>query len=191
VGEILQFEPQAALDTLPDAVARLACALGESGLGGAVLERLMADAVRFECTCCHIRISGLELMEAALASDPEACPPSKIQRLRLGYCARKGCESRYYKASFTERPGVDWHKVWSRAQESIAELENGANAKTSAEDFIKTWGIGSPRGKRLAAASGILLVVFVIGFSWSGCRVPGLSPAPRVFIVEPSSGDKR
>ena len=66
------------------------------------------EAIEGECVQCGIQVSGAELVAAAGADPGDPCPP-KVKRLSQGYCARNGCDSRYYRLSFGEVSGLDWN----------------------------------------------------------------------------------
>jgi hypothetical protein len=67
---------------------------------------------------CNIEVSGAELL--ALSQPPSAeHSTAKIGRLRLGDCARKGCDSLFYSISFAPVDGLDWPAVL----ESTADIQ--------------------------------------------------------------------
>lgn len=83
---------------LPKAFHAVACALGETGIGGQQLPAVFATGVRANCTGCGMSVTGGELSElmVAAAEEGEHRLPPKLERLRLGYCPRNGCEARFY-----------------------------------------------------------------------------------------------
>jgi hypothetical protein len=92
---------------LPEAHAALARALGETGVGGPELERLFASGVTAGCVACGLSVTGSDLGDLALHNTEEADRrlPERLERLRLGYCPRQGCESRFFRVDITA-PGV-------------------------------------------------------------------------------------
>jgi len=92
-------------------LAPLFCGVGQAlAAGGLTKERcceLMRSEVRAECVQCGIHVSGEELF--VLSELPGACKSNaKVQRLRLGDCARQGCDSYYYRSrSFAQHYTVD------------------------------------------------------------------------------------
>src|SRR5262245_44063873 len=71
----------------------LAFALGEHQIGGARLEEIFRNGIRAECIGCGISITGAELGHITVTPENPPAPDSKLDRLRLGYCARQGCNS--------------------------------------------------------------------------------------------------
>jgi hypothetical protein len=179
-----QFEQQAAIETLPRLIVSLARALGEAGVGGATIQSLLADAVRAECVSCRMSVSGTDLNEAALAIDAGAALGNKLERLRLGYCARNTCSGRYYLLRFRDQTGVQWDRVWARSQALLSAQATGQSDTDSIPQKCERAGAWwyrrlAQRPMLLGLMSVFLLAVFVR----SGCHVPGLSPKGRVFIV--------
>jgi hypothetical protein len=73
-------------------------------------------AVSAECVQCGIVVPGEVLF--ALAEPPAqetGAPDAKASRLRQGYCARRGCDSYYYRITFSDLPGVDWQSALAAA----------------------------------------------------------------------------
>lgn len=95
----------------------LARAFGEVGVGGKQLEDVFELAVVAKCLGCGIEITGTELGRIAVAGVGTVNPEPKLERLRLGYCARNGCTTKFYAVHCESLPGVDTEKVLSRAVE--------------------------------------------------------------------------
>ena len=145
-----------------------------------------AGAIAGECVQCGMRITGEELL--ALAPGNEDAPASgsavnpKVARLRLGYCARSGCECRYYRITFESRPGVDWAKVLPptelEAAPSVAAEDPGAPERQAAMRST---------ARRAGIRAG--LVVLVVAMLWlarhwyQGGTIP-LLREPEEFQVE-------
>jgi hypothetical protein len=95
--------------------AGFAGALGETGIGGPKLHDFLAAHVRATCVGCALELAGGDLdrlmLSAATVSDP------KLDRLRLGYCGRPGCESRFYQVTVTAPPGADVAALLTRGLE--------------------------------------------------------------------------
>jgi hypothetical protein len=179
------LEKQIAVTALAGLSTALARALAETGLGGNQLEHLLAESIAAECLCCGITVSGPELMAAALGTEPTHPGTSlKLSRLRLGYCARKTCASSYYSVRLAARPDVDWETVWARLESSSV---TPAPASPLAEPPRLAWRNLIPEHWLQYATRplsiGLVSLLAVTVFLRSGCRVPGLSPKPRVFIV--------
>src|SRR5689334_9877433 len=79
----------------------------------------LAAALSAECVACGVRVTGDELL--ALSQLPSALETSgRIKWLRLGCCARGGCDSRSYSLAFQNHPDLDWKELLSK-METAAE----------------------------------------------------------------------
>jgi hypothetical protein len=166
--------------------AALARALGELGVGGSDIATLLAEAVEAECVLCRITVSGADLISTGLRGDTDpGSVNEKLTRLRLGYCCRNGCASSYYVVRFAPRPGIEWSEVWDRGQGRLgspAELAPEQEVPPQALWCNLISAVWVERARKpfvLGFLSVLVLVLFIIG----GCRVPGISPKSRVFIV--------
>lgn len=103
---------------LPKAFHAVACALGEAGIGGQQLLAVFATGVRATCTGCGMSVTGGELSELMVAATEEGehrLPP-KLERLRLGYCPRNGCEARFYTLELSPAGKFEPGSVLARAK---------------------------------------------------------------------------
>ena len=180
------FEKQAPIATLHGLSTALARTLGELGVGGNDMAKLLAEAVEAQCILCRITVSGSDLISTGLGNDTEATGVSeKLGRLRLGYCCRKGCTSNYYVVRFAPRPGIEWSELWDRTEPALGLSAESAPEREAPRPALwrnlipVAWVERARRPVVLAVVSFLLLMFFIIG----GCRVPGLSPKARVFIV--------
>ena len=147
---------------------------------------LLAEAVEAECILCRITVSGAELISIGLRGDTDAAGVhEKLVRLRLGYCCRKGCASSYYVVRFATRPGIEWSALWDRAEPGLGPPAQ-APGKGVPRPIVwrnliipAVWVELARKPIILGMVSLLVLVLFIIG----GCRVPGLTPNSRVFIV--------
>src|SRR5215472_14229191 len=99
------------VDSLVRFYENLARALLESGLSGARLSEILSQSLRVECVQCAIQVSAEELQQLAVSDAPSGELHPKLQRLRLGYCARQGCDSYFYEVHLENHPEVDWEVV--------------------------------------------------------------------------------
>jgi hypothetical protein len=173
-------ERQCALTSLSALVLALTRAMAESGLRGADVEQVFAQNVDAKCVLCGIALSGTDLLLASLhdGTAPDKLP-AKLKRLRLGYCARNTCTSSYYLVKLAPMPNIDWSELWFRADNSIAVGDDSVSevARNPLKILVSLQYLRHP-----VTICG-LVVVLVILFVQGGCRIPGLSPKPRVFIV--------
>jgi len=153
-------ELRVGLDRLPACHGAVATALGEAGLGGQELQVLFATGLKAVCVGCGMSLTGEELGKL-VATDGEGEGPSplppKLERLRLGFCPRNGCEARFYQIHLAPLPRADAAKVLARADEILRDRRRTSVPRVAL-------GIPGTRRqiRRLAAvAIGTLLVCFV------------------------------
>jgi hypothetical protein len=137
----------------------------------AKLRPAVEGALAGECVQCGLRLSGLDLLQFGAGEDNG---DPRLERLRIGYCGRNGCESLFYRVMCAAHPEIDWPKLIHPAH-TISEEEKAGAQREVAKDAAKTrW---KKRGLRLAIALGALLILFVIRQIWVGGTIP--------FIREP------
>ncbi|MCW5558539.1 MAG: hypothetical protein KIT22_12000 [Verrucomicrobiae bacterium] len=113
---------------LPRVHEALARALGEAGVGGQELHALFGSGVRAVCVGCGLPVSGADLGELAVTAEAERereLPP-KLERLRLGYCPRNGCEARFFNLEIPGPGRFDHGKVLGRTRDLLAGKETPA-----------------------------------------------------------------
>ena len=146
------------LDRLPACHGAVATALGEAGLGGQELQVLFATGLKAACVGCGMSLTGEELGKLAVTEGEGSSPlPPKLERLRLGFCPRNGCEARFYQIHLAPLPRADASKVLARADEILR-----GRRRTSVPRVA--FGIPGTRRqiRRLAVvATGTALVCFV------------------------------
>ncbi len=135
-------------------------ALAEQGRGAEEIDSLLRHCLVFECVGCGIRLTPEEL-QLLTAQGSENDPP-RIRRIRLGYCARNSCDSRFYKIS-VQKPGqINWHAVFQRALQLRGEIASALSEQSSQEDQ-------SPQNRRLRKRlllALVLLLAALIVFLW-------------------------
>jgi len=180
------FEKETPIDSLLRLSAPLGRALGDLGVGGSDIDRLLCEAVEAECILCRITVSGADLISTCLHGDTDpSAANDKLTRLRQGYCCRKGCLSNYYVVRFAPSAGIEWSEVWDRAQPGL-----GSPAEPAPDEDVPPQTLGrkliaemrvqcARRPVVVGVVSLLVLVLLIIG----GCRVRGLLHKSRVFIV--------
>ncbi|KAB2675419.1 MAG: hypothetical protein DVB31_00500 [Verrucomicrobia bacterium] len=169
---------------LPGLHSALGRALGEAGEGAPRIRELLEQSVRVCCVGCGITVTADELEALALATE-SGTPSPRLERLRLGYCARNGCDSRFYIVS-AGTGMVGWPTVFRRTKELMsskadAETEpTESGPATPARTFRQQW-----RRVQLAVLGSVVAVVLLAWWWRSGARIPGISPRARQFIVAP------
>jgi len=169
----------------------LAEALRRGGLGPENALAAWRAGVAAECTRCGISVSGDELF--ALSQPPAAEHASaKIGRLRLGDCARSGCESYHYQLTFKVDGELDWAGLLLQAAAIKQEQEHPAGSSavqrpvgSSLARLLWT----SRRARRLWTALAAVLLLLLIRQWYLGGRIP-LIREPEHFRVDPAPGEE-
>ena len=166
----------------------LAQSLGEAGIGGPELERIFASGVKSTCVACGLSITGVDLGDLALqGSDDTDRPPSpRLERLRLGYCPRQGCESRFFRIELTAPGRFDRGQVLGRAQR-LLEGDTGPLLRMAPA-------FSSETTQRLRRVAGIGLATLFVAFVayrlvfFRSQPIPFIQPKSP-YTVEPASID--
>jgi hypothetical protein len=130
---------------------------------------------------CGIWISGEELRALAFPPDAEIAT-AKIGRLRLGDCARKGCDAWQYSLHLWDQEEVDWPAL-------IAVVKDGGRSRGEPKTIIfPRWldGLRSLMGDHVIRGVAMLGVVFVLWMArevYLGGRIPFLRE-PEIFTRE-------
>lgn len=152
----------------------------------ASLARAFVDLARLRCLGCGIEVTGIELTELALVTVPDPAAETKIDRLRLGFCARRGCESRYYELAWKRDPGPEVREVVSR---TFDLLEAPVEEERAIEETVPEapwW--RQARGRRRLVL-GIALLLVLTRWAWHrGWPIPGVHPkSPFGIYTQPVS----
>lgn len=177
------------LDQLPACHGAVATALGEAGLGGQELQVLFATGLEAACVGCGMSLTGEELGKLAVTEgegEGLSTLSPKLERLRLGFCPRNGCEARFYQIHLAPLPRADAAKVLARADAILRDRRRTPVPRM----ILGIPGIPGTRRqiRRLAAvAMGTVLVCFV------AYRLVyfGSQPIPFVRPASPFQADPR
>lgn len=162
-------------DSLVRYYGSLARALLESGLSGARLNETLSQCLRVECIQCHIQVSVEELQQLAVSDTPSGELHPKLQRLRLGYCARQGCDSYFYEVHLENHPEVDSEVVARKADDLLAASKARADQEREQR-----------KPRRLAIYTGLGLVI-LIALAWLvHGRLP-FTAKPHKYEIDPAS----
>lgn len=156
----------------------LAQVLRKRGADGEQTSELFRLGISAECVQCGIRVAGEELFNLAQPGDPN--DHQKIKRLRLGDCARYGCDSCYYRIRFWPVASLDWSSLLSEMEAPQEETVASNRAKTSLSTFRTYFFVPSPR---MWMALGVLVLLLVIRQWHLGGRIP-LLREPEHFRVD-------
>ena len=114
----------------------LAEAFGRRGVPPADMSAVWRADVVATCPKCGIIVSGEELY--ALSKPPAAESASaKIGRLRLGDCARSGCDSYHYQLAFKPHGEVAWTELLSQAEGILQERQPPAISPTIQDQLFE------------------------------------------------------
>ena len=162
--------------------ASLVRALTETGISGGQLNQIFSTRLRAECAECGIQITGDEMVNAAVTEDTTELSHPKLKRLRLGYCAREGCESYDYRIHFEDHPGVDWATVTEKAH----QLELATKAAASEEGKRQARQKRNQRTKRVVAGLFIVIALLLVSFVTRHGRLP-FTKKPHKYEIDPAS----
>lgn len=138
-------------DSLVRLYESFARALLEVGLSGARLNETLSRCLRVECVQCRIQISAQELEQLALSDAGADVLHPKLQRLRLGYCARQGCESYFYDVHLENHPDLDWEVIARKVENLLAASNETARLEPERR-----------KPRRLVLFAGLGLVVLTV-----------------------------
>lgn len=173
---------------LPRVHEALARALGDAGVGGQELNVLFGSGVRAVCAGCGLPVSGAELGELTVPGeqDRDRALPPKLERLRLGFCPRNGCEARFFNVEITGPGRFDRGQVLARTRDL---LEGKSGPQLTLKPLVSS--ATRKATQRLAlitlATLFIAFVVYRITFYWSQ-PIPFVQPKSP-FAIEPKSMD--
>lgn len=144
------------------------------------LPRLWRLFVSAECPECGIWISGDELH--ALTQPPCAeVASAKTGRMRLGDCARRGCNAAHYLVHLWNQEGIDWAELLLLAD--TFPSENAAAGRSGWKGWLPV--LGRFKGyvvRGLALLAFVVLSLLARQF-YQGGRIPFLRE-PEEFRVE-------
>jgi len=182
------FEPiirQEQLHGLPQFCISLAEALKRIVPDDARRKTLVRTSLSAECVLCGLSVNGEELLEVGV-SDGAAEPANpKIARLRQGYCARNGCDSRFYRLTFYQHPELDWSRAFSQSetvQEEQREEAKAEVAEAKALRRVHRWKLAGRVGIGLV----VLCVLYMIRQWYTGGTIPILRE-PEKYQTDPAS----
>jgi hypothetical protein len=149
-------------------------------------ERFWRLYVSADCPRCRIQISGIELRALALPPCAELAT-AKIGRMRLGNCARDGCDAWEYSVHFWNQSEFDWPGLLAAAENLLADSATPTNKRSH------PWQTGlitvvRIHGLRVAALLGLLVVLWFARALYFGGNIPFLR-VPETFAADPTPPD--
>jgi hypothetical protein len=136
--------------------------------------------VSADCPRCGIWICGDELRALALAPCIELAS-AKIGRMRLGDCARRGCQAWDYSLHFSNMDGIEWPSLLEKAERPVLRVR-------TTKPFGPPW-LGdlarraAAYAPQAAALLGLILGLWLARQYYLGGRIPFLRE-PEKFAVE-------
>lgn len=146
---------------------------------------LVRASLSGECVLCSQSVSGEELLEVGLSEGTAEPANPKIARLRQGYCARNGCDSRFYRLTFRRHPDLDWAQALSQpvtVEPEPTEEEMAAEEEARMRRRAQRRKLAS----RVGIALGVLCVFYVLRQWYVGGTIPFLRE-PEKFQTDPAS----
>lgn len=164
------------------------------GLVAALRERPGVDVlaalrsgVHAHCPQCQFRLFGEDVLALAASEAPAAETSPKLHRLAGGYCARQGCDGRFYEFSFDPVPGVDWPSL-------LAGLDTRAGAEATGAAAVSeaTVAAGGQRRRtrgRVVLGLAVVVVLLLVRHILTGGSIPWIRE-PRRFTADPATMPK-
>jgi len=155
--------------------------LRASGLTPDQTFEVFHSAVSAECLGCGILVSGEELFALAFSPSPERST-AKIGRLRLGDCARQGCQACYYRLAFLAQE-LDWPALLGKVD---ARLRPQPEAQSTQRFWKMGWALPSAALWLRVGVALVVIAVLVLVRQWhQGGRIPWIRE-PQNFRVDPA-----
>lgn len=169
---VIREEP---LPRLASFCGALAEALRQTGLGRDRIFVVFRESLVAECPQCGTRVTGEELFVLAQPEEGTDLNPG-LQRLRLGDCARPGCDAYPYRVSFKTHPEVNWTTC-------LAHIEKALSKQRPASGGSRIWQAVLLR--RLGMLAAIVVLLLILRQLYLGGRIP-LIREPEKFRVDPA-----
>ena len=170
---------QVPLALIPCVARALADAPAPPGLDPGPWLAVRQTAIHAQCLECAIPVTGGDLLALAAAETM----PAKLDRLAHQYCARKSCESRYYRLTFQPSPGLDWQPII----ESLPTADYSSAGPVRASLFAS---LSPALILRLAALFAVGALTLTLFRSWYyGLRIPILQPQHH-YTTNPTPEDQ-
>ena len=179
--------PQIRVEALAAAYHAVLDSLKPLGLPAAEMAEACEQYVTAECLQCGIQITGAQLATLAHAGAADQLTDPVLVRLHQGYCARKDCNSYYYRLVFADHPKIDW----TGAANTVARAGAAAPAPTTGAELPsgpsnRFWFLQDRRTRRVIIGLAILVVLLVLRHFTTGGRVPFVRYTPQ-YVVDPAS----
>lgn len=144
------------------------------------------EFIKFRCDACDITVNWQEVERVALAEDSLALSEPKLKRLKVGCCAREGCDAGTYLVLLPTASDLDWGRI---AADAIAVMQQQKLIVAKQRQQKVTLRRRKSIIRNLRALV-ILLLFFVGAFWWKNGRLPFVKKTPK-YRVAPESVDPR
>lgn len=177
------------IEVLRSLAAHLWAAANPTVGGGraAEVEAAVRESVSAECVQCGIRLTGGELLVLGETKAEAGPSGSRLGRVQMGYCARNGCDSRFYRVTFEAREGVDWSAIVPSTEIESDRSQGEARSLAPEEPMVGAPAFRPGPGRRgwlKVGAACVLLGILLLARHWyRGGSVPILRE-PEDFQVE-------
>jgi hypothetical protein len=160
----------------------LVAAIKQSTASAEKVTLAVQTALSAACVQCGIRLNGQELLTLGCQT-PATATEIKISRLLQSYCARNGCESRYYTVVFGDHIDLDWPKLLSGAESTAKEGDEAEQTTNWAAANAHRLDQRKRLAMRAAIGVGMLLLMLLIRQWYLGGRIPVIRE-PENFKVD-------
>lgn len=164
------------------AISRTAAASSQSATQAKLA---VEDNVTATCIQCQMTLTGTEISQLALADSATPLVDNpKLERLRLGYCGRSSCESKFYQVQCRSSDLLDPAVILAAVQ-SIRS-EDLAVAQPKRASFSWSHIREHPTARRIALGVGVFLLLLLLRHLWLGGTIPLLHKDPG-YTLDPNS----
>ena len=136
-----------------------------------------------ECLQCGMKVSGEELRQLATMDLEKAAEDPKLDRLRLKYCARNSCESRFYRVGIEPDSELHWTSIKEQLAHATPEVRE---TKPRVEMPKFKLDLSGNRGLFLAGFFVAAVITFFVIRHWVfGYRIPLIQEKHEYRVVQP------
>ncbi len=172
---------QILIEDLPAFYLNLALTLFKTGTAVAP-DATQGENIEFRCESCDIPVTCRELEKVALAKDSLELPEPKLKRVKVGCCAREGCNASAYQLRLLSPSNFDWERIIAEAFKLTQQQKANAATQRQQQSNLQ-------RRRRFLSnlkALVILVVLLVGAFWWRFGRLPFAKKTPK-YRVDPAS----
>lgn len=143
---------------------------------------VLRAGVRAHCPQCQFRLFGEDVLALAAHEAPAPETSPKLHRLAQGFCARQGCDSRFYEFSFEAVEGVDWGGLL--ADLGVTGTPEAVAGEARAAADVAT--ARRRRQRRLLLGVAVIGLLLLVRHLMTGGTIPWIRE-PRRFTADPAT----